>query len=227
MRVVAIIPAAGRGERMGRGDSKAFLPLADRPLLFYTLRRVHECESLDELVVVVPEDKLLLARELVGQGGFSKVRKVVVGGNCRQESVARGLEATGPTGDIVVIHDGARPLVETFLIGEAVRGARKFGAVAAAVPAKDTVRTFSAQGGFLCQLERDRVALVQTPQAFNYAWFKEAHQRAREAGFLATDDAALVERLGHPVHMILGSYSNIKVTTPEDLILAEALLKRG
>ena len=227
MMVVAIIPAAGKGERMGQGDSKAFLSLAGRPLLFHTLSRVHECKSLDELVVVVPTDKLLPARKLVAEGGFSKVKRVVAGGDSRQESVAKGLEAAGPRVDIVVVHDGARPLVDTLLIGETIDGARKFGAAAAAVPAKDTVRTLSAEGGFLGQLERDRVALVQTPQAFNYAWFKKAHEQAREAGFLATDDAALVERMGHPVHMILGSHLNIKVTTPEDLILAEALLKRG
>lgn len=226
MRVVAIIPAAGRGERMGQGDSKAFLALAGQPLLFYTLNRVHDCEILDELVLVVPGDKLPVSRGLVAEGGFSKVKKVVAGGESRQESVAKGLAEVDPSADIVVIHDGARPLVDSRLIEEAIKAAREFGAVAAAVPVKDTVRTISVEGRLLDRLERDRVALVQTPQAFNYDWFKQAHERAKEDGFLATDDAALVERLGRPVHMILGAYSNIKVTTPEDLLLAEALLKR-
>lgn len=225
MRVVALIPAAGRGERLARGESKAFLPLAGKPMLAYSLSKLSHSASVHGLVPIVASDDLSRAWELIQAYRIEKVCQVVAGGATRQESVARGLVAAGEDWDIVLIHDGARPLVETRLIEEAVAAAKTRGAVAPAIISQDTVRLVSAQGRYLKRLNRQEVALVQTPQAFLFSVIKEAHHRAQEEGFQGPDDAALVEHLGHEVWMIPGSVSNIKITTAEDLLLAEALLR--
>lgn len=224
MSVVALIPAAGKGERMRTGEVKPFLPLGDKPLIAHALTRFEECPQVDRIVAILAREQVLRGKKLILTLGLKKVLAVVPGGFTRQESVEAGLEAAGTDWEVVVIHDGARPLVSSRLIEESILAARKYGAVTTAVLAKDTVRLME-KGKFVNRLPREKVALIQTPQAFLFPLLREAYTRAREDGFVGTDDASLVEHLGQPVWMVPGSYDNIKITTAEDLVLAEALLK--
>lgn len=223
MGVSAIIPAAGRGERMGGGLHKQFLPLKGRPILRYVLEAFERCDSIDEVILVVPQERLEFCQtEIVGKFGFEKVRKVVPGGPRRQDSVYEGLKVAKGA-EFVVIHDGVRPFVSPDLIARSVSCCRIYGAVVTAVRAKDTVKR--GEDGFVSRtLTREELWLAQTPQAFAYGLLLEAYRRAEEEGLSATDDASLVERLGYRVKIMEGSYDNIKITTPEDLELAEGVL---
>ncbi|MGE5591611.1 MAG: 2-C-methyl-D-erythritol 4-phosphate cytidylyltransferase [Bacillota bacterium] len=224
--VAAIIPAAGQGTRMGGGTAKQFLPLLGKPMLAHTLAAFEAATSITQVVLVVGSDLLdACRREIVERYGFRKVHGIVPGGKERQDSVYSGLRSLGPGYDLVMVHDAARPLVTPEILDRAVAEARGKGAVVAAVPVKDTIKVVDA-GAVVETPERDRLWAAQTPQVFPYALLLEAHQAALEDGFMGTDDAALVERLGRPVHIVEGSPENLKITTPEDLMLAEAILSR-
>lgn len=228
MKVVAIVPAAGTGERLPGPEKKQYLLLAGVPVLIRTLYCLERSFRIDSLVAIVPEEDLVTVREeLIPAYGLRKVRAVVAGGDTRQESVARGLRAATSLGDwdLVLVHDGVRPFLSLELIEATVNGAMEDGAAAAALFARDTVRLVDGAGAFADTLPRERVVLMQTPQVFRPAILKEALERARADGFVATDDAALVERLGFRVLLVPGSPENIKITTPEDLKFAEALAK--
>lgn len=218
--VVAIVAAAGRSLRMG-GPDKLFAPLGGRPLLARTLAAFQHCPAVDRVVLVLAAESLAAGLALAEKEGLSKVRTVCPGGRRRQDSVREGLEVLS-TCAWVVVHDGARPLVTPQLIEEGLAAAQETGAAACALPARDTVKRVDAQGRILRTLDRHRLWLIQTPQVFRYDILRQAHQRSRRP---ATDDAALVERLGHRVQVYPGSPRNLKVTTPEDLALAEALLR--
>ena len=216
----AVIAAAGVSQRMG-GVDKLFAPLLGKPLLAWTVDTFQTCLSIHQIALVVSEGNLGVVRRLVAEGGWSKVVQVCPGGERRQDSVARGLEALTPC-DLIAIHDGARPLITHDIIRRGISAARRHGAAVAAVPVTDTIKVVTR--GLVAQTpERDRLWAVQTPQVFRSDIIAEAYRRAK-AG--ATDDASLVERLGHRVRVYRGSYENIKVTAPEDLALAEAILKR-
>ncbi len=218
--VGAVVVAAGRSARMG-GLDKLFAPLGGQPLLARTLTAFQECAPVRRVVLVLAAENLARGLALAEEEGLSKVRTVCLGGRRRQDSVWEGLECLGPC-DWVVVHAGARPLVTPQLIEEGLAAARETGAAVCALPAQDTVKRVDEQGRVLSTLDRRRLWLIQTPQVFRYDILREAHERSRRA---ATDDAALVERLGHRVQVYPGSPRNLKVTTPEDLALAEALLK--
>jgi len=218
--VVAIVAAAGRSLRMG-GPDKLFAPLGGRPLLAHTLAAFQDCPAVDRVVLVLAAESLAQGLALAEEEGFSKIRTVCPGGRRRQDSVREGLEVLGSCA-WVVVHDGARPLVTPRLIEEGLAAAQETGAAVCALPAQDTVKRVDAQGRVLRTLDRRRLWLIQTPQVFRYDILRQAHKRSRRP---ATDDAALVERLGHRVQVYPGSPRNLKVTTPEDLALAEALLR--
>jgi 2-C-methyl-D-erythritol 4-phosphate cytidylyltransferase len=218
--VVAIVAAAGRSLRMG-GPDKLFTPLGGRPLLAHTLAAFQDCLAVDRVVLVLAAESLVRGLSLAEEEGFSKVRTVCPGGRHRQDSVREGLDVLGSCA-WVVVHDGARPLVTARLIEEGLAAAQETGAAVCALPAQDTVKRVDAEGRILRTLDRRRLWLIQTPQVFRYDILRQAHQRSRRR---ATDDAALVERLGHRVRVYPGSRRNLKVTTPEDLALAEALLR--
>lgn len=211
---------------MGGGTAKQFLPLLGKPMLAHTLAAFEAAASIDQVVLVVGEDQLDVCRtEIVDRYGFRKVRKLMPGGSERQDSVYSGLGSLGPDCDLVVVHDAARPLVTPEMLDRAVAEARRTGAVVAAVPVKDTIKL--VDGGAVAETpDRSRLWAAQTPQVFRCALLLEAHRKARQDGFVGTDDAALVERLGHPVYIVEGSPENLKVTTPEDLLLAESILAR-
>jgi len=219
-RVAAVIAAGGRSVRMG-GVDKLFAPLAGRPLLFHTLGAFQACAAVHTVVLVVSPENLGAAQALVSEGGFSKVAAVCLGGDRRRDSVSAGLKALSAC-DWVVVHDGARPLVTPSLIEAGLAAARQTGAAACALATADTVKEADASGRVLGTLDRSRLWLVQTPQVFRYDILRRAHQAAPEVD--ATDDAALVERLGIEVRLYAGSPRNLKVATPEDLAIAEALL---
>lgn len=222
MRVSALIPAAGSGERLGSGISKAFRDLAGKPILAHTLGVFERCSIIDEIVLVVRTDDIAASKELCARFGFSKVMHFVPGGPERQHSVAAGLERV--TGEIVVIHDAARPFVTEELIERTVREAARVGACIAAVPVIDTIKRVE-NDEVIETLNRNGLYAVQTPQTFRSQLIKKAYEKAFAEGLSATDDAALVELLGERVTIVPGSYENIKITTPADLEMASARLR--
>jgi 2-C-methyl-D-erythritol 4-phosphate cytidylyltransferase len=223
VRVAAVIAAAGRSARMGQGTPKVLLSLHQVPVIVRSILPFHHASVVEDIVVVATEASIERVRELVAKYGLGKVSAVVAGGLKRQQSVALGLQALGRC-DVVLVHDGARPLVTAEIIERVVEAAVEHGAAVPAVPVRDTIKRVEGDR-VLETLNRDELRAVQTPQGFRYDLLVQAHERAREEGFYGTDDATLVERLGHPVAVVPGSPENLKITTPEDLLLAEALLQ--
>jgi 2-C-methyl-D-erythritol 4-phosphate cytidylyltransferase len=220
----AVVVAAGSSERMA-GLDKVWAPVRDanglpRPLLAYTLAAFEACEAIDRVALVVAENAVALAQALVRDAPFEKVCAVVAGGARRQDSVRAGLDALGPC-DWAVVHDGARPLVTPALIERGLAEARATGAACCALPVADTVKESDDGLRVARTLDRARLWLAQTPQVFRYGLLLQAHRSADDD---ATDDAALVEALGVEVRLYEGSPRNIKVTSPDDLALVEALL---
>ncbi len=220
-KVAAIIVAAGEGKRMG-GVDKVFAPLGGQPVLLRATRPFQQSPLVDQIVVVVNGEKENRCRALVTGPEWSKVTDVCLGGERRQDSVAAGLERLDDF-DWVIIHDGARPLVTADLIERGLEAAKETGAAAAAVPVTDTIKVVGRDEIVRQTPPRQNLRAVQTPQVFRFDVIQIAHkQDARDV----TDDASLVERLGHKVKLYTGSYDNIKITTPDDLALAEILLKK-
>ena len=225
--VTVIFPAAGQGKRMQAGVNKVFLELAGKPILVHTLLKFSRCEAVDKLVVVVaPEEVLFIKRALRGVPGL-KPYTVVAGGAERQFSVANGLKAMDPETDLVLVHDAARPLVSPVTIACVIDEARRSGAAIAAVREKNTVKVIDSNGIVKKTPERAQLWDVQTPQGFKREIIEEAYQKAMQDGTMGTDDASLVERLGVPVKVVTSDYRNIKITTPEDLLIVEAFLREG
>jgi 2-C-methyl-D-erythritol 4-phosphate cytidylyltransferase len=225
-KTVAIVPAAGAGVRMGGDRAKQYLHLEDRSILAVTLEALQKCVMLDAIVLVVPaKDVNYCQKEIVEKFGIFKVENVVPGGKLRQDSVRMGLESLKGRYDLVLIHDGVRPMVEPDLVEAVIRTALKHRAAISALPAKETVKEVNNRQ-VTATYDRDKVWMVQTPQAFHYEDIMKAHREALAQGLTeATDDAFLVEKLGIPVRVVQGSERNIKVTTPHDLALAQFLLR--
>lgn len=207
--------------------SKQYLPLGGKPLLSHILDIFELSPDIDEVVLVTPEEDIpAVRRTIVAPRGLSKVRHILAGGTQRQDSVRNGLAAVADHVDIILIHDAVRPFISPQLIRQTVREAEKHGAVAVGMPVKDTIKKVDRDGWIIETPDRRLLWLTQTPQAFRRSVIQEAYRRADEDRFYGTDDASLVERMGFPVKMIPASYENIKITTPEDLLLAECLIKR-
>lgn len=222
MNVTALIPAGGSGRRMQTGEAKQYLLLHGIPLLVHTLRSFQKAPAIGDIVLVVPpSDVARIQSDIVDAFAITKVRQVVAGGKERQDSVRNGLAVLPSACEIVLIHDGARPFVSTALIEKAVAGAVREGAVAAGVQVRDTVKDCDREGMVVGTLDRERIWMAQTPQAFRRAIIVTAHRQAQIDNFYGTDDAMLVERMGIPVKMIDGMTDNIKITTTEDLAWAE------
>jgi 2-C-methyl-D-erythritol 4-phosphate cytidylyltransferase/2-C-methyl-D-erythritol 2,4-cyclodiphosphate synthase len=222
----AIIPASGLGKRLGRGTGKAFVPLLGRPLVVFTLSPFEISPAVNEIILVAGEQDIPQARQIIRDYDFRKVGDIVPGGPERQDSVRNGLRAVSPGMEIIAIHDGARPTVTPRIIEDSIRAAQKTGAAIAAMPVIDTIK--ASDGGRIVEstLDRSRLYSVQTPQTFKREVIEAAYERAYSDGFYGTDDACLVERMGLPVTLVEGSYENIKVTTPTDLIIVEAILSQ-
>jgi 2-C-methyl-D-erythritol 4-phosphate cytidylyltransferase len=224
-KVVAIIAAGGTGTRMGTATPKQFLMLGERPLLLHSLWVFDRAPSVTEVVLVVPkEERAHALANVVERYGVKKVVNVVAGGATRQESVYNGLKETDDDTEIVVIHDAVRPFVTEDLIERSIEVARSLGGAIVAVPMKDTPKQVGPDGRIQRTLDRTGLWLAQTPQTFRRALMLEAYRKAEGDRLPATDDAVLVERLGQTVGIVPGSWENIKITTPEDLVIAEAIL---
>ncbi len=216
-----VIVAAGKSERMG-GVDKIFVTLIGRPLLAWTLNAFKRCDDIDGIVIVAPPQGVGRMEDFVREWRVPKVTAIVPGGAHRQDSVRAGIEAAAAAA-IVAVHDGARPLVTPALISQGVALARDSGAALCGVPARDTLKDVEGNPPMVrATLDRTRMWRAQTPQVFDRTLLLDAHRRAEA---IATDDAALVEALGHPVRVYEGDTSNLKVTTSEDLMIAEALLR--
>jgi 2-C-methyl-D-erythritol 4-phosphate cytidylyltransferase len=224
MKLWAIIPTAGSGQRMKSDVPKPFLKLAGVPVIVHTLRAFESCVDVAGVVVVVQEDLLEDFRSTIAAEGFRKVREVVSGGATRTQSVRNGLKLLPRDVDLVMVHDGVRPLVTAKVIEDGARIAVEFGAAVAAVPVKPTLKVVDPRSSLITEtLDRTLVWEIQTPQVFR----RELIDRAYGGDENATDDAALVEKLGVPVKIYMGDHRNIKITTAEDLIIAEALLAKS
>ncbi len=227
----ALIAAAGRGERLGRSEHKAFVTLAGKPLVGYALETLRSCREITGIVLVVALPDVERARVSLIRSGSGSAERVVAGGADRSASVRAGLAELDAACDTVLVHDGARPFLTPELVGRCLSAAAQHAAVIAALPASDTIKEVApGQEHSLCPtvagtLDRSRLWLVQTPQVFRSALLVEAHERALRDGVSATDDASLVERLGHPVHVVMGDPGNIKITSPEDLAKAENIVR--
>ena len=226
-KVTALIPAAGVGKRMGKAVAKQFLPLGDMPMLAHTLLAFQRTTEVDEVIPILSqEDMEGCLKDVIEQFHITKVRTLVVGGKERQDSVANGLHKLEKDTAIVLVHDAVRPFVTPEMIRESIDYAKKGECVAVGVPLKDTVKEVNAKSMVVQTLERSRLWAIQTPQTFPVKVIKQAYAEARKQNMYGTDDATLVERAGNKVRVIMGSYENIKITTPEDLLLAEEILKR-
>ncbi|WP_036371531.1 2-C-methyl-D-erythritol 4-phosphate cytidylyltransferase [Neomoorella thermoacetica] len=219
-----IIAAAGRGRRLGREVNKVFLPLAGKPMLAYSLAVAAASPLVDEIIIVTRPDDIPLCRQVVAGEGAGKVKAIVAGGAERQDSIAEGLKAVARAAEWVAVHDGARPFLTPALLEKTILAARTTGAAIAALPVKETIKQGGEAGIVAATLDRKGLWSAQTPQVFRREWLVDAYREAAEKGWQATDDAALVERLGYPVKLVPGEETNIKITTPGDLVLAGALL---
>ena len=225
LRVAALIPAAGSGQRMGGGIPKPYQVLQGREILARTLDVFEACAIIHEVWLVVAADLHEFCRQrIVEPYGFRKVQGLVVGGSARQESVWRGLQHVAQTVDVVVIHDGVRPFVTASLLQHTVDSAVQHGAATAAVPLHDTLKRVSASGLVEATIPRDHLWRTQTPQAFRLPLLLKAFEHAWQMGLQATDEAGLVEALGHPVYVVPGTERNVKITTPDDLNICEGFL---
>jgi len=225
MRTAAVIVAGGTGERFGRAGGKQLVQLVGATVLGHTLQAFALCETIDEVIVVVHPDRVAEYATEIAQ--TLKVSGIVAGGEARQESVAAGLAALSADVDIVVVHDGARPLVTPAIITAAVDHLITSGADGVVVghPSYDTIKRVDADGAVIATEDRATLWVAQTPQVFRASRLRHAFALAEEEGYIGTDDSSLVERHGGRVLMLLGPRDNIKVTVPEDLAVVERLLE--
>ncbi|MFQ6113011.1 MAG: 2-C-methyl-D-erythritol 4-phosphate cytidylyltransferase [bacterium] len=226
MQSSAIIVAAGQGQRIGGSVPKQFQSVCGKPILYYTLQKFENCALIEDIVLVSLKDWLLyVSQDIVDHFGFKKVRKIVAGGNARQDSVFAGLKALEASVDLVAVHDAVRPFISIEKIEQTIKACEKYGAAILAVPPRDTIKVEKA--GFVQNtLFRNSLWSVQTPQIFKYEILYSAYLKAFEKGVYGTDEAALVEKFGNAkIKIVEGEYKNIKITTPLDLKLAETILR--
>lgn len=219
-RIVAILVAAGVGQRMGK--DKTFMVLGGKPVISWSLDALQESKCIDSIVLVLHKDTMDIGRKLVSRSGWSKVNAVCEGGELRQDSVRNGLNAAGAS-EWVMVHDGARPFLTGKLIEDGVQAAVETGAASAAVEVKDTIKQVDDGGIVTRSLQRSRLRAIQTPQVFRFDVLKKAYELVSGE---FTDDAGIVERAGYRVKLYPGDYENMKITTPDDLVLAE-IIARG
>lgn len=222
--ISAIILAGGKGRRMGYDLSKQFINIKGKPMLYYTLQKFLRCKKIDKIVLVLPKDEIDYCIKNVLEKYSLKVDKIVEGGKERQDSVFNGLKACKDS-DIVLIHDGARPFVSEEMISNGIKYAKKYGAAAPGVMPKDTIKVIDGEGFCKMTPNRSELVAIQTPQVFKWDLIMNCHLKIKEEGKVVTDDTMVVENCNEKVYLYNGDYKNIKITTPEDLIIAEYLAK--
>lgn len=223
-KAVAIVPSAGLGRRFGEDRNKPFENLGGKPILIWALETLEKMPEISEIIPVLKETDMQAGTELFKYYKITKAKNIAPGGKERQDSVFNGLHCIKDNGSVVLIHDGARPFLEPDTVRRALRALPGCDGVVIGVPPKDTIKEMA---GALIRhtLDRDMLIAVQTPQVFFYKPLRDAYERAMKESFYATDDSALVERNNGRIAVVKGEYTNIKITTPEDLVIAEAFLK--
>ena len=225
--ITVIIAAAGAGKRMGMGKNKIFLELNGIPIIARSCAALASCAEIGELLIAAAPDEVGIVDNILQAYPPGKPWRTVAGGGERQYSIANALEVMRPETEIVLVHDAARPLIQAQEIRQVIAAARYHKAAGVAVPVKDTIKEVNTQQFAVATPPRQMLWAMQTPQAFDGALLRRAYSQAAVEGFLGTDDASLVERLGIQVKLVCGSYSNIKITNPEDMVIAKALLEKG
>lgn len=223
--ISAIILAGGKGKRMGSAISKQFIDIKGKPIIYYTLKKFSENKKIDNIIVVLPEDEVKYFKENILKKYELRINKIVIGGKERQDSVYNALKSLkNSSTDIVLIHDGARPFISERIINEGIKFAEIYGAAAPGVMPKDTIKVKNEKNFSVDTPNRANLVSIQTPQVFKFDEILECHEKIRYNGEMVTDDTMVVEKYGYSVYIYDGEYTNIKVTTPEDLILAERLI---
>lgn len=222
--ITAIILAGGKGKRMGSKISKQYIELKGKPILYYTLTKFINCKEIDNIVLVLPKDEIEYCTKSILEKYSLKVDKIVEGGKERQDSVYNALNEI-ENSDIVLIHDGARPFVSNKIIKDGIKFARLYGAAAPGVTPKDTIKVKDESGFSKETPNRNTLVSIQTPQVFKLDIIKECHKKVKNDKIAVTDDTMVIEMYNNKVYLYEGDYTNIKVTTPEDLILAEKLVE--
>ena len=231
-RIAAILPAAGLGTRMGAETPKQFLELDGVPIVIFTLRRLAACAAITEFLIATRGEEVASLEARVAQEQFGRPVRVVRGGESRQESVGNALALMAADTEIVLVHDAVRPFVTREMVERLIAEARARGAAIVGIPAIDTVKEVKRENTpedvarITATIPRERIVLAQTPQAFTAAILREAFDRARQDEFTASDEAALVERIGHDVYVVAGSDRNLKITRPADMDLARFYLEQ-
>ncbi|MGL4731798.1 MAG: 2-C-methyl-D-erythritol 4-phosphate cytidylyltransferase [Clostridium sp.] len=220
-----IVLAAGKGKRMGANKNKQFLEIDNKPILYHTLMAFNQNELIDEIILVSAKEEIeYCKKEVVEKYNIEKVKKIVAGGKERQNSVLNGINQLENC-EIVLIHDGARPFVDDEIIKNSIVYAKKHGACACGVTPKDTIKIKDENGISVETPDRNNLFAVHTPQSFKYDIITECHRKISQENIAVTDDTMVVEHYGYKVFLYEGSYKNIKITTPEDLLLAEKIIE--
>lgn len=222
----AIIVAAGIGSRMNSDVTKQLMTVGDMPIVVRTIMQFENCKDINEIIIVTRKEEFEQIKAFIKQYKFKKITHVVSGGDTRQQSVLNGLTRVDKRSEFVTIHDGVRCMVTPEIIGDVCSCAYRYGCATAAAPSKDTVKLADSKGFIKETADRDYVYLAQTPQIFRTDIYRTAAIKARHDGFNATDDNSLVENIGFKVFLCNTGYENIKITTPEDIDIAEAILKK-
>ncbi|HXX19273.1 MAG TPA: 2-C-methyl-D-erythritol 4-phosphate cytidylyltransferase [Candidatus Acidoferrum sp.] len=231
-RIVAIVPAAGLGTRMGADQPKQFLELDGMPLIIFTLRRLAACRAITEFLIATRAEDVMWLQDRVAKAALGRPARVIHGGDTRQQSVANALAQVDPATEIVLVHDAVRPFVTAEQVDRVIAEARARGAAILGIPAIDTVKEVKRASLpedvalISATIPRERIVLAQTPQAFSYALLRDAFRRAEQDGMTGSDEAVLVERMGRDVYVVLGSERNLKITRPADMELARFYLEQ-
>ena len=223
--ISAIILAGGKGKRMGASVSKQFIELKGKPIIYYTIKKFEENKNIDNIVVVLPPYEVSYFKEEILKKYSLKIDKIVLGGTERQDSVYNALKSIADTEtDIVLIHDGARPFISNRIINDGIKYANEYGAAAPGVMPKDTIKVKNENNFSINTPDRSSLVAIQTPQVFKYKEILKCHEKVKVNKEVVTDDTMVAEKYGYKVYLYEGEYTNIKVTTPEDLILGEMLI---
>ncbi|MBI4846762.1 MAG: 2-C-methyl-D-erythritol 4-phosphate cytidylyltransferase [Candidatus Omnitrophica bacterium] len=225
--IIAIVPAAGVGKRLGLKQAKPYLLIDGKPLLIYCLEVLENSNRIKKIILVTEKNNLAKAARIVRRFGIGKVSAIVAGGKTRSESVRNGLKAINENADFVIIHDGARPFINKKLIDRCIDAVCKYKAVTCAVSCTSTIKAADQNLNVIETLDRNKLWQVQTPQAFSFSLIKAAFNQNKKRKMEFFDDASLVESMGQHVKIVKGLYNNIKITTKEDLLLAKAILRAG
>lgn len=219
-----IVLAAGSGKRMALEENKIFYPLGSKSIIQWTLKHIDEVERIDEIILVVASGEEKQMAEHIASMELNTDLIIVTGGKERQDSVYNGLAKVKDGNDIVIVHDGARPVAKADLFNKVIDGAYEFGVVTIGVPSIDTIKRVNTEGQVIETLNRSELMNIQTPQGFQKSVFMKAHNRAKEVGYKGTDDVSLVEYIGKSVYILEGDYKNVKVTTPDDIPVVKRYL---